>query len=911
MEQGRRYVFPPEIRAAYEFLQAPMGVYQLVGKKVVTLLVSDGLCVFQGETRDTLVHHFDQRMFERVHPDDVQMLVSLAYQFAIQKGQYDVVYRSRLYGKEEYRYVHAVSKYHTMENGAQIAFTHYADVTEAVQSLVENAQGVEAPLTRFLNENASAMVIVSQREKMLFYYNKAVCRLLKPAVPFDSNMTFQEFFYPDLPEAMPGLFRAIERGPHLVEEPRTKRQLEVNAISTIWNEEPAYAVYFYEYQAGTQAEHQEAEQRHKRIVFNNMIFTGSSNDLHFWENGSKAFHVWNLTTNQLVMGEGRSLLEELPRQSLTYELFCRYLLRSVSRESDPAALEQLLQRQRLEMLYESGSYPQKLQLSLETVHGQVVIAFDLLLMRSPDDHALYLKLFGENITQRIVIDMLFKKSLEQECDYIAYFDIKADYCRIILGKTVTPAQQDRTVSVQDYLRNFRARWAPQFTDTKAFVEYVHQLCRENGEGSQVYELPNGDIKRIYGQMVDVENQRFFFRQTDVTKLLQTERRKAEEIGQLKDEAQAANREKSLFMARMSHDLRTPMGAILSLARFGLQESQEQQGRKYFQQICDSGEYMLNMLDELLDMQRLEAGQIELMRKPVCLNELGKTVETIIHSRICDKKLELEEQDLLLPDTYVLSDSQRLEQILVNILTNAVKYTPPGGRILWRSQTKSCSDRISVRYEIQDTGVGMTAEFQKKMFQPFSREMNALSRVEGGAGLGLSIVRKLLEAMQGHVAVNSIPGQGTTVRILLDFPRPTAAQLEQFRKERLGNLQSFNLQGKRLLVCEDNEINQFIIQKILDSAGCVTDMAGNGAEGVRFAGKQDYDAILMDIRMPVMGGLEAAQCIRRSNTAVPIIALSANAREEDKQLSLAAGMNAHLMKPIDTYQLFSTLIRLIS
>ena len=168
---------------------------------------------------------------------------------------------------------------------------------------------------------------------------------------------------------MPGLFRAIERGPHLVEEPRTKRQLEVNAISTIWNEEPAYAVYFYEYQAGTQAEHQEAEQRHKRIVFNNMIFTGSSNDLYFWENGSKAFHVWNLTTNQLVMGEGRSLLEELPRQSLTYELFCRYLLRSVSRESDPAALEQLLQRQRLEMLYESGSYPQKLQLSLETVHA--------------------------------------------------------------------------------------------------------------------------------------------------------------------------------------------------------------------------------------------------------------------------------------------------------------------------------------------------------------------------------------------------------------------------------------------------------------------------------------------------------------------------------------------------------------
>jgi signal transduction histidine kinase len=887
-----------------------MGVYQLVGKKVVTLLVSDGLCAFQGENRDTLTNHFDERMFERVHPDDVQMLVNMAYRFAIQKGKYDVIYRSCLYGKAEYRHVHAVSKYHTMEDGSQVAFTNYADVTEAMHSIVENTRQAEAPLARFLNENVTAMVIVSRAEKILFYYNKAIIRLLQPQLPFDSNMTFDEFFYPDLSTGIVGLFDTVDMGPHVVVEPRTGRRLEANVMSTMWNESPAYAVYFYAYTAGDDQSNPEDDLRKQRMAFNHVMFAGESNDLPFWQDGAKLFSVWNLTQDRLVMKSGNGWLAQMKDgMTIPYDVYHGRIMDCIHDAEEREAMRKC-SRQELMLLYEAGGRSNQVTCRTDSEHGYIAARIGFTLMCSSDDGELYLKVMSENISQRAITDLLFKKVLEEEQDYVAYFDGKADICRIVFGRVVSQDQKDRTITIEDYLQNFPEHGMGFPEDTEAFIRYIAGLCNGGMTHSQVYTLPNGALKRMQIQLLDAGTNRFLLRRMDVTELLREERQKAEQIEQLKDAAQAANREKSLFMARMSHDLRTPMGAILSLARFGINECPDESCKTYFEQIHDSGEYMLNMLNEILDMQKLESGQVDLHYELIQLGGIERKVRTILQPRMQEKKQLLEVHQLLPPGQYVFSDVHRVEQILVNILMNAVKYTPAGGTICWTSRAEYLSDKIFVIHEIQDNGVGMSEEFQQRMFQPFSREANQLSQKEGGAGLGLSIVKKLVDAMQGTITVESNLGQGTLFRIRMPYALPTEQDLARKAVSEAVEPTVFDFTGRRLLVCEDNELNRMIVQKILESVGFMVELAVDGAEGVRKARAGGYDAILMDIRMPVMDGLEAAREIRKFDAEISIIALSANVTEEDIAQSLAAGMNAHQMKPIDPPKLFHTLQSLL-
>jgi len=906
MENDGRYIFPPERREAYEVLLAPLGVYQYVGGKVVTLLVSDGLCQFQGETREVLTEHFNNRMFEKVHPDDVQILAQMAYKFAIQVGKYDVVYRSRLYGQEEYRYVHAVSKYHTMHDGTQVAFTHYADITEGVHSLVEMAQNAESPLAAFFNENASAMTVVGSKTEQLFYYNKAACRILNPQIPFDSGMTFQQFFYHDIPSGIVGLFNMVDMGLHVVEEPRSHGKLEVMVVSTTWDKEPAYAIYFYEYQQAGQENNKKEDLRHRRQAFQNTMFSGSSNNLNFWQDGYKAYRVWNLTKNALVMDEGSNYLKTRYGDQLTYSLYHRDVLAMVPKQEERQILETMA-LENLEILYESGDYPRSIRFQLETTHGHVEMQTGFVLMRSPLDDNLYLKVTEENVSQRIVIEMLFQRAVEKEYDYVAYFDGKADTCRIISGLATSPDQRDRLISIEDYLLNFREQLGLLAWTVPGFIQFVQERCRDDVEYVYTYELPNNHIKRINIQMVDASNQLFFIHRSDVTKLLQVERQRRAEIEILKDEAQAANREKSMFMARMSHDLRTPMGAILSLAQFGMKESSDDVCQRYFKQIFDSGEYMIGMLNDILDMQKLASGHIELLEETIHAGEIEEHVLTIVRQRVQEKKLHLTTQHVFPENRYIRCDSRRVERIIINVLNNAVKYTPPGGSITWNSHMMILRGAPCVVHEIADTGVGMSHEFQAHLFEAFSQEENILSRQEGGTGLGLTIVKKLIEVMDGAIEVQSELGKGSCFRITIPCKEATAAQIETYKNaHKLTPSDTYDFAGLHLLVCEDNELNQMIIKKILETAGFTVDMAVNGEEGVRFVSTNHYDGILMDIQMPILNGLEATERIRTFNNDVPIIALSANAYADDIQKSLAAGMNAHMSKPIDTQKLLSVL-----
>ncbi|MFA7107902.1 MAG: response regulator [Sphaerochaetaceae bacterium] len=379
------------------------------------------------------------------------------------------------------------------------------------------------------------------------------------------------------------------------------------------------------------------------------------------------------------------------------------------------------------------------------------------------------------------------------------------------------------------------------------------------------------------------------------------------------EMEKSSSEKDDFLARMSHDMRTPMNAILGIASFGIDEIKDLKALKYFSQIKDSSEYLLALINDILDMQKLENGEIKLENKITQTLQIAKKVRTIIEPRAAQKginlRFNLECEEMY---QFVKVDEKRIEQVLINILNNAIKYTPEGGYVTWNDYVQKMPDgRIKVFHEFSDTGVGMSSEFQKIMFNPFTTEFNSLSKSEGGSGLGLAITKNLIQAMGGKISCKSKIGEGTTFFIEFFLTPATDTEINLFLKKN-EDYEGLNiLKGKKLLICEDIEINIMIIEKLLSVYDCEIDVARNGLEGVNLARSGKYCAILMDIRMPVMNGLEAAREIRKFDMKVPIIALSANAYLEDVKKSISAGMNAHIAKPINKEELYSKLIKYLN
>ncbi len=539
------YIFKREQRKGFESLILPLGVFQFINDKVVTLLVSEGLCELIGMTRERLMEHYDKNMFGNTHPDDVEMLAKIGYRFATREGSYDITYRTKLYGKEEYRYMHAVGKFNSMEDGSRIAFIMYTDITESQRQMVEVSQELNAPMVRFFDENMGAMVIVSRHEKRLFYFNKAVCRMLPPTVSYDSGMTFQQYFYSDSLLGIKGLFDAIDVGPRVIEEPCTRRNLEINVISATWNSEPAYVVYFYEYLSGNTVTNEENELRHKRVAFNNIMFSGKSNSLPYFENGYKGFCVWNLTQDEIVLEGKNDIVYQRFGKKVTFDEYRNRLMMNCIGEGDQEFIARYA-KEHLILLYESGTYPRSRTFMLQTEHGCISVSIEITMMKSPDNGELYIKIWEENITDEVIIDTLITKTVEQEYDYIAYIDILANKCRIIYGKTSNESQKNLKFNINDSLtsssciRSLYQFFGSDFNSVEELIQHLSELCGDSEEFTKVYELPDASIKSIFVQMIDKSNKICYLRCTDVTELLKYERKREKELELAKNEALTAN-----------------------------------------------------------------------------------------------------------------------------------------------------------------------------------------------------------------------------------------------------------------------------------------------------------------------------------------------------------------------------------
>lgn len=389
-------------------------------------------------------------------------------------------------------------------------------------------------------------------------------------------------------------------------------------------------------------------------------------------------------------------------------------------------------------------------------------------------------------------------------------------------------------------------------------------------------------------------------------------RKLRETARLAKEASEA---KTQFLSAMSHDIRTPLNAVLGMMTLAQKKADNpEEVTEYMKKGMRSGKQLLTLINDVLDISKIESGKVILNPDGLSLDEITDGLTEMVEQSIRDKGIEFESHFDNLPYKWIYADKMRLNQIYMNLLTNAVKYTEFGGKILLQlyeeeSKHTACTKLV---FYVEDTGIGMTEEFQKNMYNSFSRETKTQVNSIQGTGLGLSIVKQMVDLMNGIITCKSFPGKGTSFTVKIDFP----IIQEELMKSKTGSAASENIENMHLLVAEDNELNWAIFHEFILEQNITCERARNGKECVKILTEMPagtYHAVLMDIQMPIMNGYEATKAIRalpdERLRGIPIIAMTADAFAEDVQKCINCGMNGHIAKPVDMKKLISCLVKI--
>ncbi len=435
----------------------------------------------------------------------------------------------------------------------------------------------------------------------------------------------------------------------------------------------------------------------------------------------------------------------------------------------------------------------------------------------------------------------------------------------------------------------RAQWLQE-------RDCIHQ----SGEGEWECDLGNGLVVRIVDRRT---------REGGVVSVFHDVTADERRLSQAKANAEAANQAKSQFLATMSHEIRTPLNAVLGLNDLMLHSTLDLQQRRHAELIGSSGRLLLALINDILDVSRIEAGAMQLASAPFGVRSAGEGVVALLRERALGKGLALRFEMIPNDDTLILGDAIRLQQILFNLLGNAIKFTDSGTVQLTIAVEAGADRALTLRLEVSDTGIGIAASAMPTLFDRFTQADSTTMRRYGGSGLGLAITREIVQLMGGTIATTSVPGEGS--RFVVTIPSrfvdrgelaPLAAGAAQAEPPR---------QPLRILVAEDNDVNQILINAVLARMGHRVHLVANGQQAVEAVRRGDYDLVLMDLQMPAMDGMEATQAIRALDgpqASVRIIAMTANAFDEDRQACLAAGMDDYVAKPIDMEELAHAIAR---
>ena len=525
-----------------------------------------------------------------------------------------------------------------------------------------------------------------------------------------------------------------------------------------------------------------------------------------------------------------------------------------------------------------------------------------------------------NITERKLAQEALKASEERrkvatDSGRVAIWEVDLKTNRLIWDDNCFLLYQ---IDKEEFNGTFE-QWAGSIhtEDLDAVVQSFQKTVLGVGKYNPTFRIswPDGTFRHIeaHGEVLkdkDGVPDRFIGTNWDVT-----DRKRSEEAIRLSEASESANLAKSIFLANMSHELRTPLAGIMGMVDLALGRAMDSKQIDWLNKSKQSALHLMSVINDILDISKIEAGNLTLEERNFSVsNVLGDAIQ-MVEDMARGKRLALKlEMDPAAPDL-LCGDALRLKQIALNYLSNAVKFGERGSVTLRTQLVEQNENSVMLRIDVIDQGMGVSAELQDRLFQSFTQADNSTTRKFGGTGLGLFISRRIARLMGGDTGVISHQGQGSTFWATVRLR--CAAEVRQAN----ANLQDFSpkellkqrLSGHHVLLVEDDEVNQEIGVLLLEAVGLVVDVAKNGREAVEKAESGSYAAILMDIQMPLMNGLDATRAIRLlpDFQSTPIVAMSANAFNEDREISLDAGMNDHIGKPVLPDILYSTLLRWMS